>query len=136
MSINRRKFLKLAGASALIGLTGGSVVEELLKTNAEAAVMPGPDALKAKRWAMVVDVNKIRTEEEYKKIIHACHSIHNVPDIVNKEDGMIDKQHEIKWIWEEEYENTFPGMSDEFIPESIKDLSLIALCNHCENRPA
>jgi Fe-S-cluster-containing dehydrogenase component len=135
MSINRRKFLKLAGASALIGLTGASAVEELLKTSAEAAVMPGPDALKAKRWAMVVDVNKIKTKEDYEKIIHACHSIHNVPDIINEEDKMVDKKHEIKWIWEEEYENTFPGVSDEFIPESLKEKPFLALCNHCEKPP-
>ena len=103
MSINRRKFLKIAGASALIGLTGTITVEELLKTKAEASsVAPGPDALTAKRWAMVIDVNKIKTKEDYEKIIHACHSIHNVPDIGNKKD-------EVKWIWEEEYENTFPG---------------------------
>jgi len=128
MSINRRKFLKIAGASALFGLTGTSAIEELLTTNAEASVSPGPEALTAKRWGMVVDVNKIKTEEDYRKIIQACHSIHNVPDIGNKKD-------EVKWIWEEEYENTFPGVSDEFIPDSIKHKPFLALCNHCANPP-
>ncbi|RJQ21082.1 MAG: 4Fe-4S dicluster domain-containing protein [Nitrospiraceae bacterium] len=124
MSINRRDFLRIAGASTLFGLAGVPAVEEILKTNAEAAVLPGPNALKAKRWAMVIDVNKIGTEEDYKKIIHACHSIHNVPDIGNKKD-------EVKWIWEEDYEHSFPGVSDEFVPESIEHKPFLLLCNHC-----
>ncbi len=124
MSINRRQFLKIAGASTLIGLTGVSPIEGLLKGDAEAAVMTGPDALKAKRWGMAIDVSKIKTKEDYEKIIHSCHSIHNVPDIGNKKD-------EVKWIWEEEYENTFPGVSDEYIPEGIKHRPQLVLCNHC-----
>lgn len=124
MSINRRDFLKIAGASTLMGLTGMSPVEALLKAEAEAAVSPGPVALKAGRWAMVIDVSKLKGKEDYERIIHACHSIHNVPDIGNKKD-------EVKWIWEEEYENSFPGVSDEFVPESIKHKPFLLLCNHC-----
>ncbi|RJQ52239.1 MAG: 4Fe-4S dicluster domain-containing protein [Nitrospiraceae bacterium] len=128
MSINRREFLKIAGASTLFGLTGTAAVEEILRTNADAAVLKGPNALNAKRWAMTIDVNKIRSEEEYRKITHACHSIHNVPDIGNKKD-------EIKWIWEEEYENSFPGLSDEFVPDHIKHKPFLLLCNHCAKPP-
>ncbi len=124
MSINRRNFLKFAGASTLIGVTGTAVIEKILLTDAEAAVSPGSEALTAKRWAMVIDVSKIKTEDDYKKIIHACHSIHNVPDIGNKKD-------EVKWIWEEDYEHSFPGVSDEFVPESIEHKSFLLLCNHC-----
>ncbi len=135
MSINRREFIKIAGASTLLGLTGAAAVEKILTASADAAVIKGPKALHAKRWAMVVDVNKINTKEAYEKIIHACHSIHNVPDIVNEEDKKVDKLHEIKWIWEEEYENTFPDMADEFVPESIKHRPFLALCNHCAKPP-
>ncbi len=128
MSINRREFIKIAGASTLLGLAGAATFEKMLTTSADAAVMTGPKALSAKRWAMVIDVSKIETKEDYEKIIHACHSIHNVPDIGNKKD-------EVKWIWEEEYENTFPGISDEFIPDYIKHKPFLALCNHCAKPP-
>ncbi|RJQ50229.1 MAG: 4Fe-4S dicluster domain-containing protein [Nitrospiraceae bacterium] len=128
MSINRREFLKLAGTSTLIGLTGISAVEEILKGNAEASVLPSPAALTAKRWAMVIDINKIGTKEEYEKITQACHSIHNVPDIGNKKD-------EVKWIWQEDYEHSFPGISDEFVPDHIKHKPFLLLCNHCAKPP-
>ncbi|MBI5740491.1 MAG: 4Fe-4S dicluster domain-containing protein [Nitrospirae bacterium] len=128
MSINRREFLKIAGASTLFGLTGTAAVEEILKTSADASVLKGADALSAKRWAMTIDVNKIRSKEEYEKIIHACHSIHNVPDIGNQKD-------EVKWIWEEEYENSFPGVSDEFVPAHIMHKPFLLLCNHCAKPP-
>lgn len=129
MSINRREFLKLAGASTLAGLAGASIIDEVLNSRSEASnVLPGQEALKAKRWAMVIDVSKFKTEDDYKRVISACHSIHNVPDIGNPKD-------EIKWIWSEKYENAFPGLSDEYIPEGIKHKFFPVLCNHCAKPP-
>ncbi|MDP3296591.1 MAG: 4Fe-4S dicluster domain-containing protein [Thermodesulfovibrionia bacterium] len=129
MSINRREFLKLAGFSTVMGLTGSSVVDELLKTKAEASqVLVDEKALSAKRWAMVIDTSKFKTEEDYKSVIQACHSIHNVPDIGNPKD-------EVKWIWTDTYEHTFPGQENEYIPEGIKHKPFLLLCNHCYNPP-
>lgn len=129
MSINRREFLKLAGFSTVLGLTGSSVVDELLKTKAEASqVLVDEKALAAKRWAMVIDTSKFKTEEDYKSVVHACHSIHNVPDIGNPKD-------EVKWIWTDTYEHTFPGQENEYIPEGIKHKPFFLLCNHCANPP-
>jgi molybdopterin-containing oxidoreductase family iron-sulfur binding subunit len=90
--------------------------------------MPDPKGLVAKRWAMVVDISRFKTEEDYKRCIEACHRIHNVPDVGNLKE-------EIKWIWTETYEHAFPGQEDEFLSERIRDLPFLVLCNHCDNPP-
>ncbi|MEF9437604.1 MAG: 4Fe-4S ferredoxin, partial [Candidatus Mariimomonas ferrooxydans] len=90
MRIDRRKFLRFAGLSTLLGFTGISAIDELLRGGAEAATFTSnPASMSAKRWAMVIDMSKLKTETDYRKVINACHSIHNVPELDNK-------KHEIK----------------------------------------
>ncbi len=127
MSMNRREFLKIAGISTVLGLGGTAVVTELKKNVLEASqVSRVPEALSAKQWAMVVDISKFRTEADYQRVIRACHKIHNVPDFGNPKD-------EIKWIWTDKYEHTFPGQEHEFMPDDMKRRPFILLCNHCAN---
>ena len=130
MSLTRREFLKIAGASTILGVGGVSVINMLQKNSvAEASqVLPGAEALLAKRWAMVIDVGKLTTEDDYKRVIDACHRIHNVPDINNP-------KHEIKWVWTDTFEHTFPGQEHEYMSEDIKHMPFLLLCNHCE-KPA
>jgi len=129
MSMNRRQFLKIAGISSVLGLGGTSVVNVLTKGRGEAShIVTDERALTAKRWAMVIDVSKFRNEEDYKKLSKACHSIHNVPDFGNPKD-------EIKWIWTDTYEHTFPTQPNEYIEEDIKNKPFVLLCNHCANPP-
>ena len=129
MSMNRRQFLKIAGISSVLGLGGTSVVNVLTKGRGEAShIVTDERALTAKRWAMVIDVSKFRNEEDYKKLTNACHSIHNVPDFGNPKD-------EIKWIWTDTYEHTFPTQPNEYIEEDIKNKPFVLLCNHCANPP-
>src|SRR4030066_1791864 len=129
MSINRRKVLKIAGASTLLGLGGLSISTVLKKNLLEASqIMPDPRALAAKRWGMVVDISKFKTEEDYRRCTEACHRIHNVPTIGNTKE-------EVKWIWKETYEHAFPGQEDEFLSPEIKHLPFFVLCNHCANPP-
>jgi molybdopterin-containing oxidoreductase family iron-sulfur binding subunit len=129
MSISRREFLKIAGASTILGLGGISVSTVLKKNWLEASqVMPDPRSLVAKRWAMVVDVSKFKTEDDYKRCIEACHRVHNVPDIGKPKE-------EIKWLWKETYEHAFPGQEDEYLSPEIKHLPFLVLCNHCNNPP-
>ena len=126
--INRRKFLKLAGASTIVGLLGGwKAVELLAPGELDAKYLPKPEALTAKRWAMAVDIKKM-DEDTAKKCIEVCHRIHNVPDIG-------DPMREIKWIWLEPFENAFPGQHQEHIAERLKEEPFIVLCNHCDNPP-
>lgn len=127
MSMNRREFLKIAGISTVLGLGSTAIVNELKKNVLEASqVSRAPEALSAKQWAMVVDISKFRTEADYQRVIKACHKIHNVPDFGNPKD-------EIKWIWTDTYEHTFPGQEHEFMPDDIKRRPFILLCNHCTN---
>ncbi len=129
MSINRRAFLKIAGISTIAGIGGASVIRGGKGDEIEASHVVFDDkALKAKHWAMVIDLSRFRTEEDYKKVINACHSIHNVPDLGNPKD-------EIKWIWTDTFEHTFPGQESRHMSESLKHKPFLLLCNHCE-KPA
>ncbi len=132
MESARRHFLKIAGISTL-GLgtkpvldafaSGGDQSKEI-----HAEFEKGDDALEAKHWAMVIDTRKFESAEDLEPIVEACRKIHNIP----KHE---DKNHEIKWIWEEEYKHAFPGKEKRFLDERIEHLPFLVLCNHCENPP-
>ncbi len=127
MSMNRRQFLKIAGISA--GLGGAAVTGWLRGDKLEAShVVSDEKMLTAKRWGMAIDISKFKTPEDYKRVVQACHSIHNVPSFGNPKD-------EIKWIWTDTYEHTFPTQPNEFMVESVKEKPFVLLCNHCVNPP-
>jgi Fe-S-cluster-containing dehydrogenase component len=129
MSINRRQFLKIAGISTILGLSGATVINELSKNNLEASESGhAVDSVKKKRFGFVVDISKLKTEEDYQKCIDACHSIHNVPDIGNP-------KQEVKWIWKETFEHSFPGSEDKYTSHEFKERQFLLFCNHCE-KPA
>ncbi len=109
MGINRREFLKIAGWSALLGAGGKSAFELLAPGEAEALLQPDP--LKAKQWAMAIDFTKM-DEEVMGAAIKACHRLYNVPDMGNP-------KVELKWIWKETYEHTFPTQENEYIAEQF-----------------
>ena len=132
MKRSRRSFLKIAGISAL-GIGAKPIIDGLAASApsgeiAEPQVRHKPEALTAKHWAMVIDTTQFKSEEDLKPLIAACHSIHNVPELKNK-------NHEIKWIWEGAYPNAFPTLENPYFEEKIKGLPFLVLCNHCENPP-
>ncbi|MBE0426814.1 MAG: 4Fe-4S dicluster domain-containing protein [Nitrospirae bacterium] len=128
MRIKRREFLKTAGGAALLGFGGISAFKVLERGRAEAsAVLRDPKALTGKRWGIVVDVSKLNVET-MKKCMDACHREHNVPFIENPKE-------EIKWIWKETFEHSFPETEDKYLAEEIKHMPLLVLCNHCDNPP-
>lgn len=128
-SLNRRQFLKIAGVTALAGL-GGLPAFAVSGKKEAAAPLAGQEAkaLTAKKWAMVVDMSKFKTEADHKRVIEACHKAHNVPNFGNPKD-------EIKWIWTEEFEHAFPGQGHKYMDEGLKQRPFPVLCNHCE-KPA
>jgi len=129
MSMNRRQFLKVAGISTIVGLGGSALINGLRSGELEAShVLTDEKALTAKRWSMVIDMSKFTTDDDYKRVVRACHSIHNVPDFSNPKD-------EVKWIWSDTYGHVFPGQDNEFLPAELKDKPFMVLCNHCENPP-
>ena len=81
-----------------------------------------------KRWAMVVDMKKCKSDEECRDCIKACHQVHNVPDLGNEKD-------EIKWIWTVPYEKAFPEQEYSNAEEMIKNKPVVLLCNHCDEPP-
>ena len=110
MSMDRRQFLKLAGISSILGIGATAVAkpENPLFTGLTKGVDTNKEALTAKHWAMVVDMSKFKTEEDIKKVVTACHTTHNVPDFGNIKD-------EVKWIWKESYEHTFPAQENPYM---------------------
>jgi Fe-S-cluster-containing dehydrogenase component len=135
MSMDRRQFLKVAGISSILGF-GASVASATNLITDKQLLPPQVDknkeALTAKRWAMVVDMSKFKTEEDFSKVITACHTTHNVPDF-RKPDGSPDKKFEVKWIWKTTYERSFPGQENKYMSEHVKDMPFVVLCNHCDN---
>jgi molybdopterin-containing oxidoreductase family iron-sulfur binding subunit len=131
MSINRRDFLKKAGLITALGVGGATFGLNGLDGLRPAEASDNSTQttkLKAKRWAMVIDMKEFKTDEDYQRVIDACHKLHNVPKID-------DPKSEIKWIWTEKYENVFMGQDNPYLDESTKELPFLTLCNHCDNPP-
>jgi molybdopterin-containing oxidoreductase family iron-sulfur binding subunit len=117
MSINRRNFLSLAGCSLLLGAAGKTVAK------ASASHKPGT----GKRYGMVIDLKMLHLHpKDMDRCIEACHSLHNVPKIDLPE-------HEIKWIWKEDFTAAFVEQDNHRLPEKVKKSQVLLLCNHCNN---
>ena len=126
MSMNRRQFLTFAGLSTILGVGSATAINSIARGGLEASqVSPDPKQMKAKRWGFVVDVSKLKTDEDYQKCIDACHNIHNVPS--HKE-----PRHEVKWIWKDTYEHTFPNTAeDKIMNKELQEKNFLLFCNHC-----
>jgi len=130
MSIDRRKFLKIAGLTG-IGL-GLSAADLLVKNTAEASVASHAGSRAATRLGLVIDVNKFKSDADYQGIIDACHSIHNVPTLIPEKNN---PKNEVKWIWNDTYNHTFPDQVNDYHPEELIKKPFPLLCNHCDNPP-
>lgn len=141
MDVKRRKFLKIAGISAIAGIGAPTAFSTLLKGEAnassggghgEAVKKEGNHAEKkinGKQYGLVINTKKFHQIEGLaEKCTAACHAEHNVPDFGNSKD-------EIKWIWKENYEHAFPEHSHHKKNESLHDLPILVTCNHCANPP-
>lgn len=126
MGIDRRKFLKIAGLTTIMGLGGKTAFELLAPGQVEASLKEIP-LTKAKRWGMAIDMEKM-SEELIDSCSEACHQVHNVPD-------WGDPRVEIKWIWKEIYEHAFPGQGHNYQAEELTEKNVPLLCNHCDNPP-
>lgn len=124
MKRSRRCFLKVSGVS-LLGFCAKPVIDAFAESR-QPRYAPNPNALTAKRWAMVVKTSKC--DDSCTDCIDACHRVHNVPEIANPKE-------EVKWIWREEYKHAFPGREHEYIMEGLKEKPFMVLCNHCDNPP-
>jgi Fe-S-cluster-containing dehydrogenase component len=124
--MNRRDFLKV-GALTAAGIGGTIIFGGLRNSGAQAGVIKESNqALKAKHWGMVIDVDKFKSPADIQRIAAVCHKYHNVPDID-------DPDNEIKWIWREDFEHTFTELDNPYLNDKIKEANFPVLCNHCEN---
>ncbi len=148
MDKQRRKFLKIAGATALAGISAPVVVkltsspafassghgeaEGQAAIPAEGHQAEGQGAEQAPqgiRLGMLIDMRKLYGRPDLlAKAKAACHKVHNVPDIGNTKS-------EIKWIWPAPFENVFPEHSSYHESKITKENEFLALCNHCDQPP-
>lgn len=129
MAVDRRKFLKAAGLTALAAAGKPlTVLAQDDSTVVEKTGLAQENPLTGKRWAMVIDLKKCMDHENIKDCATACHRVHNVPCFDNPKD-------EIKWIWEEGFEHAFHEQEHEHVADDLKHLELPVLCNHCDSPP-
>ena len=143
MDNSRRKFLKIAGISAVAGIGAPSALNMLMKSNVQAAGGHGGHGAPAhgdghgghgaaptgKRYGMVINARKFHeTPGLADKCIEACHSFFNVPDFGNKKD-------EIKWLWTVPYNNAFPDKSHYKKDKTVSSMQVPVTCNHCDKPP-
>ena len=124
MEKDRRAFLKAAGFTALACVAGRKVVEAMQK---EGAVQVSGAAPKV-RWAMVVDPRRCQKKEGCVVCVKACHQVHNVPDVPSPKE-------EVKWIWKESFQNTFPDQEASYVEPALTSRDLPVLCTHCDEPP-
>ena len=141
MDNKRRKFLKMAGATVLAGISAPAIVK-LSSTDSVAAGGGGHEAPadshgkdsghgeqqpSGVRVGMVIDMRKFYQDQGLlDEAIAACVKAHNVPQIP-------DPKSEIKWIWKAGFGNVFPEKSQKLRSETVKNNQFPALCNHCDN---
>jgi Fe-S-cluster-containing dehydrogenase component len=131
MSINRRQFLKLVGASTVAGIGGAVVLTGVKSKGLEASQSSPSPQPGTKRWGFAVDVGKLKSPEDYQKCIDACHDIHNVPDMSSLPEDVRIRQ-EVKWIWQDTYLRTFPtAPEDQYMNLDVKEKDFLLFCNHC-----
>ncbi len=125
--MKRRDFILKAGAAVVLGASGLWAVGS--KTGVPAAqAVPSSGRQPVRRWGMVIDVSKFKNVQDYAAVINACNRTHNIPDFGNSKD-------EIKWIWQDSYEHTFPDQENQFVAKSIEEKPFLLMCNHCDNPP-
>ncbi|RLB59001.1 MAG: 4Fe-4S ferredoxin [Deltaproteobacteria bacterium] len=125
MDESRRNFLKVAG-SAAVGAAWAVPVVKALAGGGKTQTWPGGRA--ARRWALVIDVNKCSSPAVQRACAEACHRVHNVPHVP-------EHKHEVKWIWSTGFENAFPEQAHHDYRRDLLENPVMVLCNHCERPP-
>lgn len=129
MDSNRRDFIKIAAITGLlsIGYSLANTARAYLPENED--YIENPKTRHAKRWGMVIDTRQFQTNEDFERVIRACHEAHNVPEHV------ANPKEEIKWIWKDEFKHVFSSKQNPYLVERLKDKNFLCLCNHCDNPP-
>ncbi len=119
MKFTRREFVELSGA-CLVALSGKKVLAVFQA--APGASAPAAAPTPAKRLGMVIDTRKCLRAQDCTRCIEACDQAHNIPQFANP-------AHQIKWIWEEPFDDLFSSYETEYLKTSRKDAPTPVLCN-------
>lgn len=140
MDKQRRKFLKIAGASVVAGMAAPAVIKLTASPalassaghGAEDEAKPADHVEEAPtgvRLGMVIDTRKFNAQDGLiDEAIAACVAAHNVPQFP-------DKKNEIKWLWKAPFANVFTDHSVRIGSNKITDNDFLVLCNHCDDPP-
>lgn len=127
MSANRRNFLKFAGLSLAGMAVGTGCATSQAKPEGHGDDQGNSDK-SGPRWAMLVDLTT-PCPEGCQACRTACHLVHNVPD-------WDEPRHEVKWIWNEHYQNVFTDdVRDMPATKKTLEMPVPVTCNHCANPP-
>ena len=124
MANSRRDFLKKS-CFGLLGLGAGfPLLRTLVSPSAAGESGRAAGAAATKQWGMVIDIQKCLSEPVRRACTEACNCEHNIPAIPDPEE-------EIKWIWSEPFENTFPEQVHPYTSHDLQGKPVLVLCNHC-----
>ena len=139
MDTTRRKFLKMAGVTALASAAIPAGFQLTPKDAFAGSASHGgghaaKDAPKV-RLGMVIDMRKLYGKPELlDKAINACNEAHNIPLIKNA-DGTPDAKNEVKWLFKVPFENAFIEHSQYYKNKKTVENDFLVLCNHCDEPP-
>ncbi len=144
MDKQRRKFLKIAGATVVAGISAPAIIklsaadaqassagehstpEHAVAGHGAPAEEEGP---KGVQLGMVIDLRKMNEQPELlDAAIASCIAAHNIPEFS-------DPKHEVKWIWKAPFSGVFPEHSSYKAAKMITEHPAVALCNHCAEPP-
>lgn len=138
MDNTRRKFLKLAGLTAVAGVAAPMLGSKALASGGHGEGHAAPAAHggghheaapTGVRHGIAIDTGKFNDNPGLaEKCQKVCHDYHNVPKFPNSKD-------EIKWIWTDKFANVFPEHSHYKKDDRISAMDIVAMCNHCDNPP-
>ncbi|TET31650.1 MAG: 4Fe-4S dicluster domain-containing protein [Planctomycetota bacterium] len=123
MDESRRSFLKgigVAAAAAGLGCTF-PLLRALASSGTPAA------GVQTRQLCMVIDIEKCLNEDLIKDCTEACRIEHNLPG------GESDPERQIRWMWTQKFEHTFPDQAHSLTPKELRGEQVPVMCNHCTN---
>ena len=121
MKFTRREFVELSGA-CLVALSGKKVLAVFTGAKESEAASTGEATSTKKRLGMLIDTKKCLRAQNCTKCIEACDQAHNIPAFQNP-------AHQIKWIWEEPFDDLFSSAETQYLEKDRKDVLTPVLCD-------